>query len=501
MATQHIVVDGSNIATEGRQLPSLAQLESALEEVRRDFPDAEVTVVVDATFAHRIDPSELPRYEEEVLHGDLVSPPAGAIGRGDAFLLRIAEKVDGTVLSNDSFQEFHGEHPWLFERGRLLGATPVPGVGWIFVPRTPVRGPKSRVAVRDASRAKARVTVAIAQATREVEHPEAKTPKAPQSPRSRTRRPVETPQAVNDPITFITFIAEHHLGDEIDGVVDSFTSHGAVVTFGEVRCYAPLGNLADPPPRSAREVLHRGDHKHFVITALDPYRRGIELSLPGVGEVSGRPREETVEGEVQLSRRSRAAEAKATDGAEAPGGGAVSPTKAAPTRSTRRRRRHAPSTDGASSAAPGLAPRDGGGADLAEAPTAATVSPAAAISPAEGAAKKAPRKAPAKKAPPAKAVAKTSAAKKAAATKAAANKLAPSSSGVDVASASPNGQNELSRTPQKTSGAKKAPAKKSPAAKAVAKKTPAKKAAAKKASSAAEGPQPRRSPRRTEATA
>ena len=32
----HIVVDGSNIATEGRQTPSLAQLEGALEELRRD---------------------------------------------------------------------------------------------------------------------------------------------------------------------------------------------------------------------------------------------------------------------------------------------------------------------------------------------------------------------------------------------------------------------------------------------------------------------------------
>src|SRR5277367_2312812 len=163
MPTQYVVVDGSNIATEARQLPSLAQLESALEELRKDFPDAEVTVVVDATFAHRIDPSELPRFEAAQLRGEFVSPPAGAIGRGDAFLLRIAEKVDGTVLSNDSFQEFHGEHPWLFDHGRLLGATPVPGVGWIFVPRSPVRGPKSRVAVRDTRRDRAKVEQAIAQ--------------------------------------------------------------------------------------------------------------------------------------------------------------------------------------------------------------------------------------------------------------------------------------------------------------------------------------------------
>ena len=67
----------------------------------------------------------------------MVSPPAGAIGRGDAFVLRIAERTGATVLSNDSFQEFHGEHAWLFDDGRLIGGKPVPGVGWIFTPAHP----------------------------------------------------------------------------------------------------------------------------------------------------------------------------------------------------------------------------------------------------------------------------------------------------------------------------------------------------------------------------
>ena len=45
------------------------------------------------------------------------------------FILRIAEKSGALVLSNDSFQEFHAERPWLFEPGRLIGGKPVPGVG------------------------------------------------------------------------------------------------------------------------------------------------------------------------------------------------------------------------------------------------------------------------------------------------------------------------------------------------------------------------------------
>ena len=144
---RRIVVDGSNIATEGRSLPSLAQLDEAIRaflEEYRGFTTSDVTVVVDASFGHRIDPSEVPAFEQAVEHGEMVAPPAGAVGRGDGFILRIAEKSGALVLSNDSFQEFHAERPWLFEPGRLIGGKPVPGVGWIFTPRTPVRGAKSR---------------------------------------------------------------------------------------------------------------------------------------------------------------------------------------------------------------------------------------------------------------------------------------------------------------------------------------------------------------------
>src|SRR5580692_766722 len=146
-ARRRIVVDGSNIATEGRNLPSLAQLDEAIRsflEEYRGFTTSDVTVVVDASFGHRIDPSEVTAFEQALEHGEMITPPAGAVGRGDGFILRIAEKSGALVLSNDSFQEFHAERPWLFEPGRLIGGKPVPGVGWIFTPRTPVRGARSR---------------------------------------------------------------------------------------------------------------------------------------------------------------------------------------------------------------------------------------------------------------------------------------------------------------------------------------------------------------------
>src|SRR3954467_14865809 len=146
---RHVVVDGSNIATEGRSTPSLAQLDEAVREFLQENPDVTLTVVVDATFGHRIDESERKAFDEAEANNEVVSPPAGAIGRGDAFVLRIADKVGGNVLSNDSFQEFHGQPAGLLEEERLIGGKPVPGVGWVFTFRTPVRGPKSREAVKE----------------------------------------------------------------------------------------------------------------------------------------------------------------------------------------------------------------------------------------------------------------------------------------------------------------------------------------------------------------
>src|SRR4051812_14888733 len=148
--TNVVVVDGSIIATEGRSTPSLTQLNEAVTAFTEEFRDAVVTVVVDATFGHRIDKKELAEFDAAVAHNELVAPPAGAIGRGDAFVLSIANKVGAKVLSNDSFQEFHGVYPWLFDEGRLIGGKPVPFVGWVFVERLPVKGPVSRKATRAA---------------------------------------------------------------------------------------------------------------------------------------------------------------------------------------------------------------------------------------------------------------------------------------------------------------------------------------------------------------
>ena len=136
----HVVVDGSNLATEGRALPSLKQLNEAVLAYMEENPKDVITVVVDATFGHRIDPREVAEFDAAVENNELVAPPAGAIGRGDAFVLTIANKVKATVISNDSYQEFHGTYDWLFDEGRLVGGKPVPNVGGCSCPACPGTG-------------------------------------------------------------------------------------------------------------------------------------------------------------------------------------------------------------------------------------------------------------------------------------------------------------------------------------------------------------------------
>jgi hypothetical protein len=152
-----VVVDGSNLATEGRTIPNLVQLDDAVRAFLEEYPGVDVIVVVDASFEHRVAASERARFKEAEVAGEIVTPPAGAVGRGDAFILKIAQRIDAVVLSNDSFQEFHEQYPWLFDPGRLIGGKPVKGVGWVFTERIPVRGIKS---VR-ATRAVKKVAVAL----------------------------------------------------------------------------------------------------------------------------------------------------------------------------------------------------------------------------------------------------------------------------------------------------------------------------------------------------
>ena len=61
--------------------------------------------------------------------------------------------------------------------------------------------------------------------------------------------------------------------------------------------------MSEPSPEggqpSFREVVTKGEDRSFVVQAFDPQRRGIELALPGVAKLAGRPTAETVEAEIR----------------------------------------------------------------------------------------------------------------------------------------------------------------------------------------------------------
>ena len=322
MTDTTLVVDGSNIATEGRTVPNLQQLDEAVTAFIAERPHDHVIVVVDATFGHRIDSSESARFEQAILDGDLVTPPAGAIGRGDAFILQIADKAGANVFSNDSFQEFHGTFDWLFDEGRLVGGKPVPPIGWVFVNRTPVRGPVSRRAVRES---KQKTTTPSGNTTRTPRSrsgekasaddtttstrksggdapattrkrggrggakssPAASQPmpvptSPPPGPRPKLKSATRPP--INDSLPFVQFVTEYPIGGIVEGEVVEFSSHGAYVMVGDARCYVPLKAMGTPPPRSPREVLNMGDVRSFVVQSFDTSHRGIDLALHGATE-------------------------------------------------------------------------------------------------------------------------------------------------------------------------------------------------------------------------
>ncbi|NQY55287.1 MAG: S1 RNA-binding domain-containing protein [Ilumatobacteraceae bacterium] len=430
----HVVVDGSNIATEGRSLPSLSQLNDAVMAFIEDHPDAAVTVVVDATFGHRIDKSEVEAFEEGVSNNELVAPPAGAVGRGDAFVLQIADKANAVVLSNDSFQEFHGTYDWLFDEGRLVGGKPVPHVGWVFVARVPVRGPVSRKATakkraqkrasrRSSKRASEPMPVPTAPppgATNDAEPPDASpadaatTTPAVNSDTKRSRTPRKD-EMVNELLPFLEFVEHHPVGTSVNATVASYSSHGAYITIGDdVRGYVPLRLMGDPAPASARKVLKIDESITAVVVDFAPGRRSIDCALPDMAAKA-----------LADAAQSADEDAQAADAADIASGGDDGTSLDEPARTDEAPAELVPEAVGGDRGLPGVASIESVDEPQAQTKKRGRKKRATKKSTTKKtAAKKTAAKKTAKKAPAKKAAAKKTATKKAAAKKTAAKKSA-----------------------------------------------------------------------------
>jgi hypothetical protein len=289
MAKGNAVVDGSNFATEGRNEPSLAQLDEAVRAIDAQYDFDQIIVIVDATFEHRVAKSESKAARAAIDDGDIITPPAGVIGRGDAFILEVADRAGAVVFSNDSFQEFHGVYDWLFEGGRLVGGKPIPSVGWIYVARSPVRGPVSRRATADNRKAAKKQAARSAGAKSEtrsrprskpVEEPAPKTSRKPRRSERKSRpSAASVGDGSNPPERWRSFKSDYPVGSTIAATVDRFSSHGAYGSVDDVVIYLPNRLLGDPAPPKARDVLELGATMDFVVHRYDDERFGIDAGL------------------------------------------------------------------------------------------------------------------------------------------------------------------------------------------------------------------------------
>ena len=190
----------------------------------------------------------------------------------------------------------------------------MPHVGWVFVERLPVRGPKSRQAVKVANqtlarrrrvphaapdrrwrigrclsrrrrlpaqrrRAKAKVKRAAAETAAVVAAAAATVDNGAQH---------ASRESVNGLLPFLDFVEHHPIGTGCTVVVESYASHGAYARSGDVLVYVPLRLMGDPPPRSARSALKIGEAVAVVIVGYVPERRSIDAALVSASDVAAR---------------------------------------------------------------------------------------------------------------------------------------------------------------------------------------------------------------------
>lgn len=113
MAKSMIVVDGANVAYAERseeekpRVSNMVAVKQALEE--RGY---EALVIIDASVRHEIDD---PQQLEGLLDQDAFrQAPAGT--DADYFILRTADAQDALLLSNDEYEHYRDEYPWIDER-------------------------------------------------------------------------------------------------------------------------------------------------------------------------------------------------------------------------------------------------------------------------------------------------------------------------------------------------------------------------------------------------
>ena len=113
MSRGKIVVDGSNVAFEEQTAEGKPRMGN-LVAMRRELVEVgyEPIIIVDAALRHAIDD----RDQLEALLDEQIIHPAPAGTDADTFVLLEAGKIGSQVVSNDVYEPFRDEYPWIEER-------------------------------------------------------------------------------------------------------------------------------------------------------------------------------------------------------------------------------------------------------------------------------------------------------------------------------------------------------------------------------------------------
>ena len=113
MASETVVVDGANVAyaelSRDRD-PKVSNLVSTVKALRhRGY---EPIVIIDASIRYEVDdPDQL-----EALLDDPDCRQSPARTDADYFILETADRLEAHVLSNDEFEDYANDYPWIEER-------------------------------------------------------------------------------------------------------------------------------------------------------------------------------------------------------------------------------------------------------------------------------------------------------------------------------------------------------------------------------------------------
>ncbi len=86
----------------------------------------------------------------------------------------------------------------------------------------------------------------------------------------------------NDIVPYLEFVEKHPAGTKVKAVVHSYAANGVTVRMGDIAGYVPLRNMANPMPRSARDVFKIGDAVTLMVSGYTPARRSVDLGVPEV---------------------------------------------------------------------------------------------------------------------------------------------------------------------------------------------------------------------------